>query len=204
MAGLGQVDEHRLGSGGSQGGGDLARHVAGLAHPHADDAAVGLVEQLDRLDELLAERFGQAIQRLGFDGQHPAADADRVEVQHSDVVHGAVSGAAATAAGAMPSTGGGPEARALAALAAAVCCTGVWPNGPGERAPRPWGHTIAKPIIITEASPTRENSTRSDITKPIPAGGLLSQIDAADSYPDRRPPIVRLGLFSDTGDCPRR
>ena len=41
------------------------------------------------------------------------------------------------AEGASVSTGGPAAAWARAALAAAVCCTGIWPNGPGDRAPTP-------------------------------------------------------------------
>ncbi len=58
VAGLGQVHEDRLGARGRQGRGDLARDVAGLAHSHADDAALGLVEQLHGENEGRAQALG--------------------------------------------------------------------------------------------------------------------------------------------------
>jgi hypothetical protein len=144
--------------------------VTGLADAHADDAALGLVEHLHRLAEGLPQVLGQPVQRLGFDGQHPPADVDGVEFEHGDVVHDQFPGEAVEEAeGARLSTGGGPEARARAALAAAVCCTGRWPKGAGERAPSPWGQTSARAIMVAEARPINVNSRRSDIGDAISA-----------------------------------
>ncbi|MNC93206.1 hypothetical protein D3C83_97860 [compost metagenome] len=82
MAGLGGVDEHRRRPGRGQGGGDLARHMAGLADAGADDAALGAEQGLDRLGEIRAQAVGQLAQRLGLDRQDPARDSNGVEAAH--------------------------------------------------------------------------------------------------------------------------
>ncbi len=62
----------------------------------------------------------------------------------------------------MPSTGGaaGPDGAAVS-----LASTGSWPNGPGDRAPSPWGQTMASAIIAAAASAIRENRTRSDMER---------------------------------------
>ena len=44
MAGFGGVHEEGRRAGGGEGGGDLARHMAGLAEPGDDDAALGVAD----------------------------------------------------------------------------------------------------------------------------------------------------------------
>jgi hypothetical protein len=171
VAGLGQVHEHRLRAGRRQRRGGLARHVARLADAHAHDLALGLEQHLHRLVEGRPQRLGQPVQRLGLDRQHPPADGDGVEVQDGHIVHRE---GPEDRSGAMVSTAG-PDL-VPAAFCLAVWGAGVWPNGPGERAPSPWGQTSARAIISAAAAPINENTTRSDMLAAIPASCAWDQI----------------------------
>ena len=120
-------------AGGGQGGGDLARHVAGLADAGQDDPAGRGGEDLDRLDGRAAPRLSASrAERLGLGRQHAAGDGDGVEVAHWPVLRPA---SAAAARWAM--RGGGRRRRAALRRRLRL---GV-PNGAGERAPRPCGQT---------------------------------------------------------------
>jgi hypothetical protein len=69
VAGLGRVHEHGRGAGGRQGGGDLAAHVAALAHAHHDHAAAHGQHGLDRAREAVPDAGLQAQQGGRFDVQ---------------------------------------------------------------------------------------------------------------------------------------
>ena len=74
------VDEHGRRAGGGQGGGDLARHVAGLADAGADDPALRPRTAVSTASANGSPRpRPRAGQRLGLGLQHAAADGDGVE-----------------------------------------------------------------------------------------------------------------------------
>ena len=56
MARLGRMHEEGGRAGGSEGGRELARHVAGLAEAGDDDAALGAHDQIDGRGKRAAER----------------------------------------------------------------------------------------------------------------------------------------------------
>ena len=64
---FGRVHEERGRAGGCQRGGDLAPHMAALAHAHDDHAPGRGQQQLHRLHKHLAQARAQALQYLGLD-----------------------------------------------------------------------------------------------------------------------------------------
>ena len=112
---------------------------------------------LDGRGEGVAQAVGHAGQGLGLGRQHAAADGDGVEVGHCDSggdrlglqVGAGVAGAGRRGAGRRRSRG------AWRPASAGVRCTGAWPNGPGERSPRPCGQTRARAITATAARPSQ-------------------------------------------------
>ena len=78
------MDEHRLGAGRSERGGDLARHVPRLAHARADHTPFGVEDRLDRPGERIAQRVGEGAQGVRLDGQDAPAHLNSVEGAHRD------------------------------------------------------------------------------------------------------------------------
>src|SRR3546814_7363000 len=74
MARLAGVDEQRRRAGGGQGGGNLARHMAALAHAGDDDAAFNLGQPGDRVGKAAVELAGEGGNRPRLDVKYPAAD----------------------------------------------------------------------------------------------------------------------------------
>jgi hypothetical protein len=77
VAGLARVDVERRGAGGSQGGGDLARHVAGLAHAGGDHPAAAGQDQAAGLGEGRADAGADGRQGLRFDVEDAATAGDQ-------------------------------------------------------------------------------------------------------------------------------
>ncbi|MNI39133.1 hypothetical protein D3C73_933080 [compost metagenome] len=73
MAGLARMHVERRGAGGGQGGGDLARDMAGLAHAGGDYPAAAAQDRPAGLLEGIAEAVGHGVQRLPFDLEHAPA-----------------------------------------------------------------------------------------------------------------------------------
>jgi hypothetical protein len=67
MRGLGRVHEERRRAGGGQRGGDLAAHVAALAHAHDDDTVLAAQDRLDRAREFGGQAPLHAQERIGLD-----------------------------------------------------------------------------------------------------------------------------------------
>ena len=67
--GLHRVQEEGRGAGGVEGGHEFSGHNAGFAHPGDDDPALGLINQVHRLDEAGVQLGNQGGEALGFDGQ---------------------------------------------------------------------------------------------------------------------------------------
>ena len=125
VAGLGGMDEEGRRAGGGEGGGDLARHVAGLAHAGADDPA--LRRRTGCRPPRRRRRPGRrpGPQRLGLGGQHPAADGDGVEFAHCGWRERLGLQVADRVARLVDAPLGGPVSRFMAACMAGVRCTGV-------------------------------------------------------------------------------
>ncbi|MNT30475.1 hypothetical protein D3C72_1662710 [compost metagenome] len=77
MAGLARVDIEGRGAGGGQRGGDLARHMAGFAHPGGHYPALALQHQLAGLAEGIAQPVGHRGQGVGLDLEDAAAAGDQ-------------------------------------------------------------------------------------------------------------------------------
>ena len=73
VRGLGGVDEQRRGAGGGKGGGDLARHVAGLAHAADHDPARGTGQEVDGANETVVEGAGERAQARSLGREHVRA-----------------------------------------------------------------------------------------------------------------------------------
>ena len=86
MAGLGGVNEHGRRPGRGQGRGDLARDVAGLADPGADDPALGGEQGLYGGGKGRAQAFSHLAEGPGLDLDHPTADGDGIKGAHGATV----------------------------------------------------------------------------------------------------------------------
>ncbi len=53
----------------------------------------------------------------------------------------------------------------IRAFISGVCCTGVWPNGPQERAPWPCGQTRDRAISAAATSPISGMKMRSGMAR---------------------------------------
>jgi len=72
VARLARVNELRGRSGGRQGGSDLSRDMAALAHAGDDDAALRGVQGFEGVDEAVAERRVERRDAFGLQLEHPA------------------------------------------------------------------------------------------------------------------------------------
>ena len=86
MQGLGRVDEEGRRAGGGQRGGDLAAHMAALAHAHDGDAAAAAQHQLHRSGEGVAQDFRTA----GYWFEQAARQGRLGERGHAHILTGAV------------------------------------------------------------------------------------------------------------------
>ena len=90
MGGFGGMHEVGRGAGAGEGGGDLARDVAGLADAGDDDAAAAGENQRDRPGKAGVEAVDQAGDGLRLDAQHPFREFQRLRIgffNDRDLVH---------------------------------------------------------------------------------------------------------------------
>ena len=167
MAGFIGVDKVGRGARGREGGGDLAGYMPGLSDSGADDPAPGLGQDLNSLGEGVAQGPGLEVQGVSLGAQHPATDGDGVELAHwvgaNLCACKSISACLARAALSLASL----DSRDMAAFISGVCCSGVWPKGPGERSPRPCGQTMARPTSPMVRAIRAGRKSRSNMSGPI-------------------------------------
>ena len=75
-------------AGGGQGGGDLARDMAALAHTghHDPPGCLNVAEAIERADEILIQNFGKRFETGGLRRQHAAGDGNIIRLAVNLVV----------------------------------------------------------------------------------------------------------------------